>query len=68
MGVMTPNVLCWNKCETPVSALCPLTVASLLPRFNTVVAIDLDLRDCCAAALDTLVPSITHKTLEGLTL
>jgi len=43
-------------------------LASLLPRFKTVVTLELDLRDCCAAALDTLVPSITHKTLERLVL
>jgi len=32
------------------------------------MALNLDLRDCCAAALDTLVPSITRKTLERLIL
>ena len=45
-----------------------LQLASLLPRFNNVIALLLDLRDCCARALDTLVGSITHKTLERLVL
>ena len=43
-------------------------LASLLPRFNNVIALNLDLRDCSAAAQDTLVANITHETLEQLTL
>ena len=43
-------------------------LASLLPRFDHVTSLVLDLRDCCAAALDTLVASITHKTLKNLIL
>ena len=43
-------------------------LASLLPRFDHVTSLVLDLRDCCAAALDTLVASITHKTLKKLIL
>ena len=43
-------------------------LAFLLPRFDHVTSLVLDLRDCCAAALDTLVASITHKTLEKLIL
>ena len=43
-------------------------LANLLPRFNNVIVLKLYLSDCCAAALDTLVTSITHKTLEKLTL
>ncbi|KAJ7389410.1 hypothetical protein OS493_031654 [Desmophyllum pertusum] len=43
-------------------------LARLLPRFNNIIALDLDLSDCCAAAVDTLVPSITHKTLRRLEL
>ena len=42
-------------------------LASLLPKFN-VIALHLDLRDCCVAALDTLVANITHKTLKKLIL
>jgi len=51
-----------------LTSLGAVRLASLLPRFNSVIALSLDLRDCCAAALDTLVPSITHKTLEKLIL
>ena len=43
-------------------------LASLLPRFNDVTSLVLDLRDCRAEALDPLVGSITHKTLEKLIL
>ena len=43
-------------------------LASLLPRFNDVTSLVLDLRGCCAAALDTLVSNITHRTLEKLIL
>ena len=43
-------------------------LASLLPRFNHVTRLVLDLRDCFVAALDTLVASITHKTLKKLIL
>ena len=53
---------------THLSSLGAVQLASLLPRFKTVMALNLDLRDCCAAALDTLVPSITRKTLERLIL
>ncbi|KAJ7372140.1 hypothetical protein OS493_020566 [Desmophyllum pertusum] len=41
-------------------------LASLLPRFNNIIKLCLDLSDCCASAVDTLVPSITHKTLRRL--
>ena len=44
-------------------------LASLLPRFNNVITLGLDLRnDYSAAALDTLVTSITCKTLKKLRL
>ena len=52
--------------NTHLTSVGAVQLASLLPRFNTVIA--LNLRDCCAAALNTLVPSITHKTLERLVL
>ena len=52
-------------CLTSVGAV---QLASLLPRFNNVIVLKLYLRDRCAAALDTLVTSITHKTLEKLSL
>ncbi|KAJ7372129.1 DNA repair and recombination protein rad54b [Desmophyllum pertusum] len=43
-------------------------LASLLPRFNNIISLCLNLSDCCASAVDTLVPSITHKTLRSLVL
>ena len=52
-------------CLTSVGAV---QLASLLPRFNNVIVLKLYLRDRCAAALGTLVTSITHKTLERLSL
>ena len=42
-------------------------LASLLPRFN-VIALDLDLTDCCSEDVGKLITSITHKTLERLVL
>ena len=60
-------------CLTSVAPTCLTSIgavqlASLLPRFNKVIALELYLRDCCAASLDTLVNSITCKTLEEPTL
>ncbi len=43
-------------------------LAGLLPRFKNAIALKLDLSDCCASALNTLVPSITHTTLQELRL
>ena len=43
-------------------------LASLLPRFNNLISLCLDLSHCDAAAVDTLVSGITHKTLERLIL
>ena len=43
-------------------------LAILLPRYNNVTSLVLDLGDCGPAALDTLVAGITHKTLEKLIL
>ena len=43
-------------------------LASLLPRFYSITTLHLNVRDCCAAALDTLVTSITHKTVKELML
>jgi len=42
-------------------------LAGVLPRFN-VTALNLLLVDCCAAAFNKLVCSITHKTLQVLRL
>ncbi|KAL9979407.1 hypothetical protein ACROYT_G017068 [Oculina patagonica] len=43
-------------------------LASLLPRFNNIITLVLDLSDCHSQAVDTLVTSITHKTLKSLIL
>ena len=43
-------------------------LAGVLPRFNNITCLKLELRGCCAEAVNKLVSSIIHKTLEGLTL
>ena len=43
-------------------------LASLLPRFKNIITLHLDVRDCCATALNTLVTGITHKTVKNLIL
>ncbi|XP_078366792.1 uncharacterized protein LOC144650891 isoform X3 [Oculina patagonica] len=43
-------------------------LASLLSRYNNIISLRLDLNDCCSTAVDTLITSITHKTLERLVL
>ncbi len=45
-----------------------VNLANLLPRFNNIITLYLYLSDCSSAAVDTLVTSITHKTLERLEL
>ena len=42
--------------------------ASLLPRFNNIAMLCLDLSNCSSETLDTLVSSITHKALVRLEL
>ena len=42
--------------------------ASLLPRFNTIVMLCLDLSNCSSETLDTLVASIAHNALVRLDL
>jgi len=74
--VRNPNKCCVTtyrpypqlSCGVRLTSVGAVQLGSLLPRFNNVIALNLDLRDCCAAAPDTLVASITHKTLERLTL
>ena len=41
-------------------------LAGLLPQFNNLVSLNLTLNYCCAEAVNKLVSSITHKTLEDL--
>ena len=43
-------------------------LAGLLPQFKNLVSLNLILNDCCAEAVNKLVSSITHKTLEELEL
>ncbi|KAL9979406.1 hypothetical protein ACROYT_G017067 [Oculina patagonica] len=43
-------------------------LASLLPQFDNVITLVLDLSVCCSVAVDSLATSITHKTLETLVL
>ena len=43
-------------------------LASLLPRFNDIITLVLDVSDCCAAALNSLVTGITHKNVKKLIL
>ncbi|KAJ7382713.1 Leucine-rich repeat-containing protein 31 [Desmophyllum pertusum] len=68
-----------SKCSLEIgvdilSGRCALTsagavkLARLLPRFNNIIYLYLNLSDCCTAAVDTLVPNITHKTLRRLEL
>ncbi len=43
-------------------------LAGVLARFNNITGLYLNLVDCCAAAVNKLVSSITHKTLKVLEL
>ena len=43
-------------------------LAGVLPRFINITALYLRLRDCCAAAVNKLVSSISRKTLKKLSL
>ena len=51
-----------------VTSVGAVQLASLLPTFSNISTLYLDLRDCCAAALDILVTSIAHKTVKKLIL
>ncbi|KAJ7385489.1 hypothetical protein OS493_015059 [Desmophyllum pertusum] len=55
-----------GKCD--LTSAGAVKLARLLPRCNNIITLRLNLNDCCAAAVDTLVPSITHKTLKKLVL
>ncbi|KAJ7385492.1 hypothetical protein OS493_015062 [Desmophyllum pertusum] len=55
----------WHDCR--LTSAGAVRLAKLLPRFN-ISDIHLNLINCCAAAVDTLVSSITHKTLKQLEL
>ncbi len=61
-----------HSCLRPISVRLTsdgaVHLARLLPRFYNTITLDLDLSDCHAAAVDTLVTSITHKTIMRLNL
>ena len=44
------------------------SLVGVLQRFNNITCLGLELHDCSAAAVNKLVSSITHKTLEELAL
>ena len=43
-----------------------VNLAGLLPRFNNITQLFLDVSECCASVVTTLVLSIPHQTLERL--
>ena len=43
-------------------------LAGVLSRFNNIISLELELVNCCAAAVNKLVSGITHKTLQKLSL
>ena len=45
-----------------------MKLAGFLPQIDNLISLGLKLNDCCAEAVTKLVRSITHKTLEKLTL
>ena len=55
-----------GKCDLTSSGA--VKFASLISKFDNIIALCLDLSNCCSAAVDTLVASITHNTLKRLTL
>ena len=54
------------KCDLSTSGV--VKFANLISKFDTIITLRLDLSNCCSAAVDTLVASITHNTLERLVL
>ena len=52
----------------PVTSADVMKFAGLLPQINNLISLNLNLNDCCDEAVTELVSSITHKTLEILTL
>ena len=54
------------KCDLSTSGATKF--ANLTSKFNNIITLCLDLSNCCPAAVDTVVASITHSTLEVLVL
>ena len=59
--------LSFNRAHHLLTLVAAEKLAGVLPRFN-VTALYLDFVDCCAAAVNKLVCSIPHKTLQRLKL
>ena len=53
---------------SPLTSADAVKLSGLLPRFHNLIELNLNLDDCCAEAVNKLVSSITHKTLERLKL
>ena len=60
----------WDEEETHLtSATVVKRLATLLPRFANVISLQLGMpQDCSAAEVETLITSVTHKTLKELVL
>ena len=59
---------CSLKITSTLTSVKAVKLAVLLPRFKNITVLNLDLSGCCTAAVDTLVVSITHNTLQELEL
>ena len=55
-----------GKCDLTSSGA--VKFASLISKFDNIISLCLDFSNCCSAAVDTLVASITHNTLKRLVL
>ncbi|KAL9979417.1 hypothetical protein ACROYT_G017086 [Oculina patagonica] len=59
---------CYSFPDVHLTSAGAVQLARLLPRFNNIITLVLELINCCSQAVDTLVTSITHKTLKRLVL
>ena len=64
--VQLGHLLSFSFGEPSLTSADVTKLAGLLPQFNNLVSLYLNLNDCCAEAVNKLVSSITHKTLEEL--
>ena len=70
--IRNPSTCCVKISTLLSQNACSLTsvgaekLAGVLPRFINITTLHLVLHNCCAAALNKLVGSITHKTLKEL--
>ncbi|KAL9979405.1 hypothetical protein ACROYT_G017064 [Oculina patagonica] len=63
-----PNPFLERDSRCHLTSAGAVKLARLLPRFDNIIILNLDLIDCCVESVDTLVTSITHKTLKRLVL